>query len=452
MSTAPVAAMPRQVTVFGLWHLGCVTAACLAAAGHQVVGLDPEGATVADLAAGRAPIAEPGLDQSLADSLAAGRIAFTTDPAAALAKAAVLVVACDTPVDERDEADVPFVRARLETLRPHLRPGTVVLITSQVPVGFTRALARDWAGLGLQVAYSPENLRLGKAIACFNAPERIVLGTDNETARPILADLMTPFSTRIEWMSLESAEMTKHAINAFLGLSVTFANELARICEAVGADAREVERGLKSEGRIGEKAYLSPGSAFAGGTLARDLRFLQAFGRDHGLGTPLVDGVLASNDLHKAWLRDKVALLTTGVERPVVAVLGLTYKPGTDTLRRSAAVELCRWMHARGITVQAHDPAVPALPAELVGVIRLHASAAGALAGAHAAVVATEWPDFRRLAAGDFSAGMRHARVIDPNWFLAAGLASAPGILYVATGRPAATGQPPAHPASATAP
>jgi UDPglucose 6-dehydrogenase len=349
----------------------------------------------------------------------------------------VLVVACDTPVDDRDEADVPFVRARLEALRPHLRPGTVVLVTSQVPVGFTRTLARDWAGLGLHVAYSPENLRLGKAIACFTAPERIVLGTDSEVARTVLAELLSPFCTRLEWMSLESAEMTKHAINAFLGLSVTFANELARICEVVGADAREVERGLKSEGRIGEKAYLSPGSAFAGGTLARDLRFLQSFGALHRLATPLVDGVLASNDLHKAWLRDKVALLTAGIARPVVAVLGLTYKPGTDTLRRSAAVEFCRWMHGQGIAVQAHDPAVQELPADLVGVLRLHASATAALAAADVAVVATEWPDYRRLTASDFSAAMRQVRVIDPNWFLAAGLGAAPGVLYLATGRPA---------------
>ena len=348
------------------------------------------------------------------------------------------MVACDTPVDDRDEADVPFVRSRLEALRPHLRPGTVVLVTAQVPAGFTRALARDWSGLGLHFAYSPENLRLGKAIACFNAPERIVLGTDSAAARALLTELLTPFCARIEWMSLESAEMTKHAINAFLGLSVTFANELARICEAVGADAREVERGMKSEGRIGEKAYLSPGSAFAGGTLARDLRFLQAFGADHRLATPLVDGVLASNDVHKAWLRDKVALLTAGVARPVVAVLGLTYKPGTDTLRRSASVELCRWMHAQGIAVQAHDPAVQELPADLAGIIGLRATPALALAGAHAAVVATEWPDYRRLLAADFTAAMPVARVIDPNWFLAAALAAAPGVLYVATGRPAA--------------
>src|SRR5438270_1184370 len=150
-------------------------------------------------------------------------------------------------------------------------------------------------------------------------------------------------------MSIESAEMTKHALNAFLATSVTFANEVARLCEQVGADAKEVERGLKTEGRIGPKAYLGPGAAFAGGTLARDVRFLTQFGQQHGLKTPLFDGVLASNDLHKDWTRQKIRQRVAGVSGPVVALLGLTYKPGTDTLRRSTSVELARWMHEQGI-------------------------------------------------------------------------------------------------------
>src|SRR5262249_44931138 len=158
-----------------------------------------------------------------------------------------------------------------------------------------------------------------------------------------LGELVKPFCQNIVWMSVESAEMTKHAVNAFLALSVTFINELARICEAVGADAKQVERGLKSEGRIGPKAYLSPGAAFAGGTLARDIRFLIDLGERWGTGTPLCRGVWDSNQLHKDWLRNAVARLLSGVEKLVVAVLGLTYKPGTSTLRRSSAVELCRW-------------------------------------------------------------------------------------------------------------
>lgn len=425
-----------HVAVFGLWHLGCVTGACLAAAGKTVVGIDPDPGVVARLRQGEAPVHEPGLSELIAAGLAAGRLTFATDAAAALRDADVLWVTFDTPVNERDEADVAAVRARLEAVRGAVRPGTLVMVSSQVPVGFTRSLAQDWAGLGLTFGYSPENLRLGKAIAAFREPERIVAGLIDDRDRPRVEALFRPYGRALEWMSLESAEMTKHAVNAFLGMSVAFANELARLCERVGADAREVERGLKTEGRIGPRAYLSPGPAFAGGTLARDLRFLAGFGKDLGVSTPLLAGVLASNEAHTGWLRDRIARLLAGIERPVAAVLGLTYKPGTDTLRRSASVELCRWLHGLGVRVQAHDPAVAALPAELGEEIALCPTAPEALAGADLAVVATEWPAYRQIAAGEVARLMRRPRVVDQTWFLAGALAGAEGIEYFAPGRP----------------
>jgi UDPglucose 6-dehydrogenase len=423
-----------NVTVFGLWHLGCVTAACTAAAGDQVVGLDFDSKVVNDLRAGKPPISEPGLTELIAAESKAGRLSFTTDPAEALRNADVLWVAFDTPVNDRDEADVNFVRRQIELVRPHLRPNTIVLISSQVPVGFTR----EQRGLTPFLAYSPENLRLGKAIDVFRNPERVILGVSDESMKPRLAELFRPFSSRIEWMSIESAEMTKHAINAFLATSVTFANELARLCEVVGADAKEVERGLKSEGRIGPKAYLSPGGAFAGGTLARDLRFLTQFGKQFGVETPLFDGVIAGNERHKSWTRDKVRQMLQGVAGPVVAVLGLTYKPGTDTLRRSTSVELCRWMRGQGYIVKAHDPAIRELPEDLRPVISLSPSAPDALQGADLAVLATEWPDYRTLAAQDYLGAMRRPAVIDPNWFLAGVLGSERRVHYVTTGRDSA--------------
>jgi UDPglucose 6-dehydrogenase len=425
-----------NVAVYGLWHLGCVTAACVSAAGNKVVGLDPDENAVARLRSGAPPIHEPGLAELIRAEVAAGRLSFTSQPGEALRSAEVLWVTFDTPVDEQDIADADFVRRRLDAVAGSIPPKCIVLVSSQVPVGFTRKLREDWKSRGLRYAYSPENLRLGKAIETFRAPERVVIGVSDDSARPALEALFAPFTPRVEWMSVESAEMTKHALNAFLAMSVTFANELARLCEAVGADAREVERGLKSEGRIGPKAYLSPGAAFGGGTLARDLRFLTGFGRTHGLDTPLFDGVLASNEVHKQWVRRKVAeLLGSAMNGATVAVLGLTYKPGTDTLRRSPAVELCRWLHGQGVSVRAHDPAVRELPADLKPVIDLRATAADALTGADLAVVATEWPDFRSLRADDFVRAMRRPRVIDPTWFLAPVLADAAGIAYVATGR-----------------
>jgi len=424
-----------NVTVFGLWHLGCVTAACVAAAGNRVVGLDLDRRTIDDLRAGKPPIAEPGLTELIGAESNAGRLSFMIDAAHAVGEAEVLWVTFDTPVNERDEADVDFVRRQLDQVGPHLRPGTIVLISSQVPAGFTRDLSRaPWAGK-IHFAYSPENLRLGKAIDVFRHPERVILGVSDESIKPKLGDLFSPFSSRIEWMSIESAEMTKHAINAFLATSVTFANELARLCEAVGADAKEVERGLKSEGRIGPKAYLSPGGAFAGGTLARDLQFLTQFGRKFGVDTPLFNGVIAGNERHKDWTRDKVRQMLRGIEKPAVAVLGLTYKPGTDTLRRSTSVELCQWMHERGHRIKAHDPAIKELPEDLRPVITLAATPREALSGADLAVVATEWPDFRNLSAHDFVVAMRRPAVIDPNWFLAGVLSEETKVHYVTTGR-----------------
>src|SRR5205085_7779103 len=169
------------------------------------------------------------------------------------------------------------------------------------PAGFTASPARAWAGSGLRFGCSPQNLRLGRALACCRRPDRIVVGCRSEGDRALLTELLTPFCDNLVWMGVESAEMTKHAVNAFLATSVTFINELARVCEAVGADAKEVERGLKSEARIGPKAYLSPGAAFAGGTLARDVRFLIGLAERHAVEAPLFRGVWAGNRAHQRW-------------------------------------------------------------------------------------------------------------------------------------------------------
>lgn len=427
-----------NVTVFGLWHLGCVTAGCTAAAGNRVVGLDFDRRVVEALGRGTPPLSEPGLAELISQELEQGRLSFTTKPRDALAGAEVVWVAFDTPVNEQDEADLDFLRRQLDKIGPFIPAQAIVLISSQVPAGFTRQFQLSQWGRVLAFAYSPENLRLGKAIEVFRRPERIVLGISDDSSRSKLAELFAPFSNRIEWMSIESAEMTKHAINAFLATSVTFANELARLCEMVGADAKEVERGLKSEGRIGPKAYLAPGVAFSGGTLARDLRFLIEFGQAYEVETPLFDGVLASNEYHKNWIYHKVSELLHDEAKPVVAVLGLTYKPGTDTLRRSASIELCRWMHKQDYRIQAFDPAVHELPAELHPMVHLTSSVTNALRGAHLAVIATEWPEFKSLKAGDFVREMSRAAVIDPNWFLSDALSGHVEIRYITTGRDSA--------------
>ena len=258
-----------KVCVLGLWHLGTVTAACLAAGGHQVSGLDFDQAVVANLKNGQPPLFEPGLEELVKQGLESGRLDFSSSAAEAVREARVIWVTYDTPVDDDDNADVEYVVERVARLFPYLEAGQAVLISSQLPVGTSKQLEALFAaarpGVAVSFSYSPENLRLGKAISVFSQPDRVVIGVRAEESRKRFAELLAPFTTHIEWMSVESAEMTKHALNAFLATSVTFINEIAAICEQVGADAKEVERGLKSESRIGPKAYLGPGGAFAGG-------------------------------------------------------------------------------------------------------------------------------------------------------------------------------------------
>jgi UDPglucose 6-dehydrogenase len=424
-----------RIAVYGLWHLGCVTAACLAEAGHHIVGLDEDERIVAELREGRPPLYEPGLAELIAQGLASGSLSFTTEPAEALAEAEIFWITIDTPVNDNDEAEIAAVFGRLKGVADAIPPGTLVLVSAQVPVGFTRQLKQIWTKRRLRYAYSPENLRLGKALESFRRQERVIIGLREPADQPKLAALFGPFSQHIEWMSVESAEMSKHALNAFLATSVAFINELARLCEVTGADAKEVERALKSEGRIGPRAYLSPGAAFAGGTLARDVRFLMDFGHRQGVPTPLFRGLMASNEQHKRWVHDRVQQLLGPVEQPVVSILGLTYKPGTSTLRRSAAVELCVQLHGQGMRIQAHDPAVEVLPDELRSAIRLCRSPQEALNGADLAVVATAWPEYRVLRTEHVLRLMRRPQIIDQNRFLADILADDARITYVATGK-----------------
>lgn len=428
-----------QVAVLGLWHLGCVTAACVAAAGHATVGIDLDGETVGRLRQGMAPLFEPGLDALIGSQLGAGRLSFTSD-LAAVAGCDLVWVTLDTPVDDKDRADVGTVEMLVARSFPHLRDGAVVLVSSQLPVGSTRRLALAFAsarpGAKATFACSPENLRLGDAIRVFREAERIVVGVDDdEQARARLRTLLETFTSRIVFMRLESAEMVKHGVNAFLATCVTFANELARVCEQVGADAAEVEGALRLEPRIGARAYIRPGAPFAGGTLARDVVFLNETAAIHRLDLPLLGSVLASNEAHKTWPVRRLLAAWENLERRSVAVLGLTYKPGTDTLRRSWSIEVCRELVRHGARVRAFDPHVRALPADLQASIELAESTETALRGSQAVIVATEWPEFRQLGQDLWVDAFPSGLVLDPNRFLADQVAGLPGISYQSVGR-----------------
>ncbi|HKP62008.1 MAG TPA: nucleotide sugar dehydrogenase [Polyangiales bacterium] len=431
-----------NVCVVGLWHLGSVTAACLAQMGHRVVGLDSDPATILGLQRGQPPVFEPGLAELIATETRAGRLSFSSEASQALAEAEVVWITYDTPVDDDDVADVDGVLARVEALLPHVRSGAVVLISSQLIAGCTRRLQqkcdRAQPSRGIEFAYSPENLRLGKAISVFLEPDRIVVGANTERVQNVVTELLSPFKDRILWMSVESAEMTKHALNAFLAMCVSFANEVAAVCEQVGADAKQVEAGLKSEKRIGPFAYLSPGAAFAGGTLARDVQYLKVLAREHGQPGLLFTAIKDSNDRHRKWVQFRLQGRFGSLQGRRVCVLGLTYKPGTDTLRRSSSVELCRWLHEQGARVSAHDPRVTELPSELARVIELAASIEAALKGADAVVIATPWPEYQSLPAELVRSTISTPIVVDANRAAARTLDAA-GIEYIAVGTPART-------------
>ena len=411
-----------NICVQGLWHLGSVTAACLASLGHEVIGFDSDQNVIEALKLAKAPLFEPGLDDLISQGLKNNKLQFSSSPNVALKNTSLLWVTYDTPVDQEDRADIEFVISQIKESLKFLQKNCVVLISSQLPVGSIGLLQKhaldNYPDKKISFAYSPENLRLGKSLDVFLNPDRIIVGVGDEYSRKVLESLLITISSKIEWMSIESAEMTKHAINAFLATSVTFINEIAAICELVGADAKEVERGLKTESRIGPRAYLSPGAAFAGGTLARDIQFLGQISKSKELSTPLLSSVRKSNDVHKGWVKRLLQGSFLSLNGLVIGMWGLTYKPGTDTLRRSLAVELCEWLVEKGAFIQVYDPAVKSLPETLRENTSICFSAQDALDGAQVLVVGTEWPEFKDIAISISGDLPKSFLVIDANRFL----------------------------------
>jgi UDPglucose 6-dehydrogenase len=426
-----------KIVVLGLWHLGCVTAAC-AAKFESVIGLDFDPTVVAQLQNGKPPLFEPGLEELVGEGLQSGRLNFSCDHVLACKRADLLWVCYDTPVDDNDVADLTPVIDGIGRCVPHLRSGTLILISSQIPAGTCRALEVRFPDH--RFAYSPENLRLGKALSIFTKADRIILGVRKEEDAKELEPLLTNFTQNLIIVRTESAEMIKHAINSFLASSIAFMNEISRICEQVGADAKEVERGLKSEPRIGPGAYLSPGGPFAGGTLARDVVALTKIGLEKGEPLVLVPAIKLSNDQHKLWAIQKLREELGELSGKRVSILGLTYKSGTDTLRRSLAVELCRELLKTGANVRAYDPIVEKLPDDLAA-IRLSRKLEEDVADCDAVVVCTEWPEILEANWDEVLAKTKDLLFVDANGFLGTAVGNRPGVTYRQVGKPKVIGE-----------
>jgi UDPglucose 6-dehydrogenase len=429
-----------NIAVLGLWHQGIVGAACLADFGYNVTGNDPS-VDLAKLRQGKAPIFEPGLDDLIGKGLASGKLQFAGDYAAAVKGAEFVFLMLDTPVDEDDRSDLSGIFAAVRTIAPVLEKNAVLYVTAQVPIGTCAEIQKILreAGRDVPVAYTPENLRLGTAISRFRAPDLPVIGTDSDEAFDRLSTLFAPMSSNWQRTNLASAEMLKHALNGFLAVSICFANELGNLCDMVGANGVEVAKLLRMEPRVGAKAMLTPGLGFSGGTLARDMITLRGLGDRTGIDTPMLDGAWNSNKSQNKLIARRLTQFLADLKGKRVAVLGLTYKPDTSTLRRSAALELVGDLKEAGAIVAGHDPAADKDEVAALG-IGAHADAYAAAQDADALVLMTPWVDYKNVDLVRLKAAMKGNLLFDTARLWPADTAVAAGFRYfdIGTGRGAA--------------
>ncbi len=412
--------MPRnskKICVIGIWHLGAVYSACLADLGYRVIGVDNDAARVNELNKGIPPLFEPGLQELITGNIETKRLSYTTDLTQAVKGAGYVLITFDTPVNDQDEIDLSEIFDTADRLAGCLEKNAIILVSSQVPVGtceqIKSLILKKNPALDIDIAYSPENLRLGLAINCFKKPERIVVGADSDATLKAAADLFSVVQAPVLTMNLRSAEMTKHALNAFLATSISFGNEIANLCDEVGADAIKVATALRTEGRIGAKIPLLPGLGFAGGTLARDLKVLKKIGREKGYETLLIDSVFSVNQRQNGVVVRKLERIYGSVKGLTIGILGLTYKPGTSTLRRSAALEIIKELVAKGAKVKAYDPKADLNEVKEHIEFEFCRDVFSVADKSDALVLITEWPEFKDLNYDAIKKAMKKPVIID---------------------------------------
>lgn len=411
-----------QIGIVGLWHLGCTLAACWSKLGHRVQAVDLDAGLISQLEQGKAPVFEPGLDEILQAESKAKRLAFST-ALESLRDCKFVFVTYDTPVREDDSPDASTVEETILGLGEILQSGSIVVISSQLAVGSSRKLRERFAKSGkkIEIVYSPENLRLGEAIACYTRPGHIVLGADDEAAANAVEALFAPMHAACLKMDLASAEMSKHGINSFLACSIHFANQLANLCEETGADFAKVAAAMKHDPRIGKSAYLAAGVGFSGGTLGRDLQVLESVNREKAKGrSPLFGEIWRYNRSRRQVVRERCEKLLGSLQGKRIAMLGMTYKPGTSTLRRSLPLEVAKDLVAAGARVQAFDPKADFRDVSFPSSIVVCKSAYEAAHSADMLVLMTEWPEFRDLDAARLKAELARPIVFDTKGLLRA--------------------------------
>lgn len=348
-----------NICVTGIWHQGAVVSACLADLGNNVRGVC-DAKTAATLNAGEPPVHEPGLPEIIRRNLKTGRLRYTTDYAEGLEGAEFVFICTDTPVGANDDSDLSPIYAIAKNIGQHVRTEIVLCITAQVPIGTSEDLAQLVSRLSpahaCAVAYIPEFLRLGIAVETFRQADRFVIGCNDSTIARRVAALYQPLGRPIVYTDIRSAEMAKHASNAFLATSISFINEISDLCEVLNANALEVARILKLDQRVGKQAFLSPGLGFAGGTLGREIRALQKLGHQHQVSTELMDAVWQVNARRAELVSRRLCNALGPLNRLQIGILGLTYKQGTSTLRRAISLDIVRDLVQQGATIKAFDP------------------------------------------------------------------------------------------------
>lgn len=433
-----------RLAVIGSGYVGLVAGACFAETGNEVVCVERDAGRVGRLRTGDMPLFEPGLEPLLRRNQAEGRLRFTTDLREAVTHASLLFIAVGTPAADDGGADISLVLEVAEAIaRLATRPVTLVL-KSTVPVGTAARVAAAVARVTpvpVAVASNPEFLKEGAAVDDFMHPDRVIVGTDSEAVRSLLGELYAPYTRRggdrILFMDSASAELTKYAANAMLATRVSFMNQMAVLCEAVGADVALVRNGIGSDRRIG-RAFLYPGPGFGGSCFPKDLRALRRMGEMQGVSLDIVAAVEAVNHRQRELIFRKVEQAAGGVRGRTVAIWGLAFKAETDDIRESPAIILAERLLEGGAVVQAHDPeAMPAAERHFGSRIRLAPEPYAALAGADVLVVMTEWlvyrtPDFSRIASL-----LRHPALVDGRNLYDPLRVRAAGLTYDGVGRQA---------------
>ncbi len=446
-----------NICVVGSGYVGLVTGACLADFGMHVVGVDKDAAKVAALSQGRVPIFEPGLDTLVQKNMAEGRLRFSTDLPPAIEEASVIFIAVGTPPKSDGSADLTFIREVAASIADHLNGYKVIVTKSTVPIGtgkMIETLLQSGAGgrHPFAVVSNPEFLREGSAIEDFMHPDRVVIGSRDPRAIELMQDVYSPLAAAdvpFVITNVESAELIKYASNGFLATKISFINEVAELCEALGADVEVVARGMGLDSRIGPK-FLSPGPGFGGSCFPKDTRAVAQIARDQGLAFRIIEAVLEVNESTKARMVRKIERSLGDIAGRTVAVLGLSFKPNTDDVRESPALPIVQGLLDAGAAVRAFDPEAMPPCQPLFPAVTFCDNAYEAAAGADALVILTEWNQFRKLELDRLHALLRRPLVVDLRNLYEPEKMAAAGFEYVSIGRDDA--RPPGLPDAGGAP